>query len=95
MNIYLRKKGVSLIELLAVIVILGVLATISVVMIGKLIARTEVKANEQIIQSLNEATEFYSLQEGILSSDIFNGYDTNGARITQLFDMDDFDPRKN
>ena len=87
MNIYLRTKGVSLIELLAVIVILGVIAAFSVVMIGKLIARTEVKANEQIVQSLNDATEFYSLQEGILSSDIFEGYDTNGARISQLFEL--------
>jgi len=87
MNIYLTKRGVSLVELLAVIVILGVLATISVVMIGKLIARMEVKANEQIILSLNDATGYYSLQEGILSSDIFDGYDTNGARITQLFDL--------
>lgn len=79
------KKGLSLIELLATIVIMGIIALIAVPLIGGLIDRAKTNANLANIESLNEATRLYQLGESIISDDIFLGLDTNSERINTLF----------
>jgi prepilin-type N-terminal cleavage/methylation domain-containing protein len=80
-----EHKAVTLVELLAVVVILGIIAGIGIVVIGNLISNTRTKAYEQTVASLNTATENYALWEQISTEDIFDGLETNSERISILF----------
>jgi prepilin-type N-terminal cleavage/methylation domain-containing protein len=81
----MNSKAVSLVELLAVLVIIGILAMISFPVVNQLIIRTQNRANQQIIESLNQATQYYKMGEGIQTSDIFLGLETNSERINRLY----------
>ncbi|AUD64971.1 hypothetical protein BK011_04495 [Tenericutes bacterium MZ-XQ] len=61
MNKALRnKKGVTLVELLAVVVILGIIAAIAVPTIGGLIERQEANAAEATYDTIVTAAELYA-----------------------------------
>lgn len=86
-NNHANTKGVTLVELLAVIVIMGIIVSISVVTIGRLISRTTVKAYEATVSSLNQATQNYVLMDNVETDDAFEGLDTNSERISLLFSL--------
>jgi type IV pilus assembly protein PilA len=56
----LNKKGVTLVELLAVVVILGIIAAIAVPTIGGLIRRQEANAAEATYDTIVAAAELYA-----------------------------------
>lgn len=56
----LNKKGVTLVELLAVVVILGIIAAIAVPTIGGLIRRQEANAAEATYDTIVTAAELYA-----------------------------------
>ncbi|MBI9010556.1 MAG: type II secretion system protein [Tenericutes bacterium] len=85
MNSLRNKNGITLIELVAVLVILGIIAAIGFFTIGDTIFNARVRSYEVTVSSLNEATEFYALNENIYTEDIFDGYDSNSERISVLF----------
>ncbi len=58
-----NKKGVTLVELLAVIVILGIIAAIAVPTIGGLIERQRVNAAEAEFDNAMEAARLYFIDE--------------------------------
>lgn len=60
-NILKNKKGVTLIELLAVIIILGIIAAIAIPTIGNLIERQEARAAEATFSSIEESVRIFSL----------------------------------
>ncbi len=57
------KKGVTLVELLAVIVILGIIAAIAVPAIGGLITRQQENAANASYTAVTEASKTYALSE--------------------------------
>jgi prepilin-type N-terminal cleavage/methylation domain-containing protein len=58
-----NKKGVTLVELLAVVVILGIIAAIAVPTIGGLIERQQEKADIATLTNVAEAAKLYDLTE--------------------------------
>lgn len=58
-----NKKGVTLVELLAVVVILGIIAAIAVPTIGGLIRRQEERAAETTYDAIVEAAKLYASAE--------------------------------
>lgn len=58
-----NKKGVTLVELLAVVVILGIIAAIAVPTIGGLIARQQANADRATFTSIEQAAITYATAE--------------------------------
>lgn len=58
-----NKKGVTLVELLAVIVILGIIAAIATVTIGNMVENQRARAAEATFDSIEEAARLYDLGE--------------------------------
>lgn len=85
MKINIKHNGVTLTELLVVVVLMGIIATIGVVVIGNLISNTEIKAYEKTVDALNDATNNYVLWDQISTQDVFEGLETNSQRIETLF----------
>ncbi|BCR36401.1 leucine-rich repeat protein [Mariniplasma anaerobium] len=83
-----HKTGVTLVELLAVLVIIGILTTISVVLIGGIIDNANQKADLANLSNLNEATRNLSISQLYSQDDVFEGYDTDEDRLTHLYEED-------
>jgi len=66
------KKGVTLVELLAVIVILGIIAAIAVPAIGGLIDRQRENAAEASHQVVMNQAKTYVIGEGLILNDDFS-----------------------
>jgi prepilin-type N-terminal cleavage/methylation domain-containing protein len=66
------KKGVTLVELLAVIVILGIIAAIAVPAIGGLIDRQRENAAEASHQVVMNQAKTYILGEGLIAGEVFS-----------------------
>ena len=66
--IVMNNKGFTLIELLAVIVILAIILTITIVSYNNVVNKTEFKISEIQIDKIEEAAEVYYLKEGINNS---------------------------
>lgn len=80
-----QNKAVTVVELLAVIVIIAIISAIAFVVVGNLIERTKQRADEQIVSMLDEATRLYWMGNDMPSGDIFQGLDTDSSRINALF----------
>ena len=82
-----NEKGLSLVELLAVIVILGIIAAIAVPSIGNIIANSEAKAEiADATQILNAATIYFTDNPSVNSlkpaDSAWSDYIESGGKIT-------------
>lgn len=83
---HINRRGVTIVELLAVFIILGILASISIVLVGNLINNTKDKADIASLYSLNEATRLLRISQSNASGDVFAGYDSDEDRLSYLYD---------
>lgn len=69
-----NRRGVTLVELLAVVVILGIIAAIAVPTIGGLIKRQEARAAETSFDAIVEAAKSYATSDAVFSlKDLVDG----------------------
>lgn len=80
----MNNKGVTLIELLIVIVILGVISGFAISAFTDLQKRTNIKADTHNVNVLNSVTQRYVDFYGITTSDVFTGLSSDEDRMMLL-----------
>lgn len=86
MNKILKSSsGVTLIELLIVIIVLGIIASFSIVAAGNIIENTKQKGDIAVVSNLNEASNLMRYSNVSQDIDIFDGYTTDEERLTFMF----------
>ena len=82
----MKNKGFTLVELLAVIVILAVISIITIPMIGNVIEESKKKALEQSVNGLVEAARYYSIENDGTYEFLFDenkkGETINGKKLS-------------
>ncbi|MBI9009098.1 MAG: type II secretion system protein [Tenericutes bacterium] len=81
-----NNKAVTIIELIAVLVILGIIAGISVFLIGRTINSARLLADQQLVNNLNSAISFYDVEHstntiaesGLTDAEVFSLLVDNG-----------------
>lgn len=80
----MNNKGVTLAELLIVIVVMGIIAAITAVSVSNIVGDSKIKVDTFNLSTLNIVTERYSYDNVPVNNDIFNRFSTNDERISEL-----------
>lgn len=84
MGILRKKNGVTITELIAVIVILAIITAIAIPLVGGLIENTRIAADRATVGVLNNVTTLYSMTRQSTDRDIFSGFTTDEQRLEEL-----------
>lgn len=79
----MNSKGVTIIELLVVIVVMGIVSGFSIVMAGNIIENTRLSVDKETVNTLNSATNYYSLYNG--KNTIFDETSSDSEKLQLLF----------
>lgn len=79
-----NDTGVTMVELLITIVILGIIALFSTILVGEIIENTKQKGDVAVVSNLNEASRLMRYSNASATSDIFDDYNTNEQRLDLL-----------
>lgn len=82
----MNNKGLTLIELIALLVILGIIATISIFTIGNTINDAKIEVDSYNLITLNAVTSKYATSLDGSVEDIFEGLDTDSERMQVLIE---------
>ncbi len=80
----MNEKGVTLVELLIVIVVMGILAAFTIVKVSSIITTTKINVDSFNLSTLNTVTEKYAQQYASSGSDVFDGISSDGERMQSL-----------
>jgi len=80
----MNEKGVTLIELLIVIVVMGTIAAFALPAIGKILTTTKINVDSFNLSTLNTVTEDYADYYAGSASDVFDGIGTDLDRMQSL-----------
>ncbi len=80
------KQGVTLLELLIVIVVLGVIASISVIYVGNIVENSRIKADQATVLRMNQATYYFSIGEANKVNE-FIALEADEDRVSMLVDL--------
>lgn len=78
-----NNRGITIVELLIVIVVMGIISSFAVMMAGTIIENTKLGVDQQTIASLNTATDYYHFYSS--ESPIFDESLSNEEIITLLY----------
>lgn len=79
----MNSKGLTLIELLIVVVVLGIIATFAVIALGDTVSHSRIEADSHNLMVLNQATNKYSTTLST-SDGVFHGITEDNSRIDKL-----------
>lgn len=82
----MNNKGVTITELLIVIVVMGVIAAFAMVNVTEIVKSTRINVDSFNLSTLNEVTEDYHFNNGNPSTDVFDGINTDTLRMQELVD---------
>jgi prepilin-type N-terminal cleavage/methylation domain-containing protein len=80
----MNNKGVTITELLIVIVVMGIIGAFSIVRVSEIVKNTRINVDSFNLSFLNEVTEDYYLDNGDTNGDIFDGINTDTLRMQEL-----------
>lgn len=72
MKYFRNERGLTLVELLAVIVILGIIAAIAVPAVGNIIEKSKVDAHNANVTMINNAIKMYKIENNNASPGTLN-----------------------
>lgn len=81
-----NSRGITFIELIAVITIIGIIAAIAVPTIGNAVQGAKINADKTTVRTLNNVTTIYKLKNNIFRTDVFAGIEEDENRILALVD---------
>lgn len=80
----MKQKGITIMELLIVIVVMAIVAGFATITVTEIVHSARVKVDSMNLDTLNDVTYNYASYENISSGDIFSGYTTNEDRMIEL-----------
>jgi prepilin-type N-terminal cleavage/methylation domain-containing protein len=81
-----NQQGITIIELLIVLSIMGILAAIVIHNLSIFMDRARIMADQATLRNLNNTTAWYGIEEHTVHGDIFYGLDTDEERMEILLD---------
>jgi prepilin-type N-terminal cleavage/methylation domain-containing protein len=80
----MNQKGLTLIELLIVIVVVGIISGFTIIQVGNIVENSRISVDSFNLSTLNGVTEKYADSHPSGASDIFDGITDNQARMLAL-----------
>lgn len=80
----INNRGVTMLELIAILVILAIISAIAIPIIGGTIERAKLRADYDSLQLLNESTLIYEMLETDSSGDVFDGISDDTVRLETM-----------
>lgn len=82
----MNKKGVTIVELIIVIVIMGVISTFAVIGVTRYFTNSKILGDTNTVVVLNKVTADYAYLNGLQSSQVFANLTTDEERLNELID---------
>ncbi len=80
----MNEKGVTLVELLIVIIVMGIIAAFTIVKVDQIVTTTKINVDSFNLSTLNTVTDKYAQQYAGSTSDVFDGFSTDEYRMQSL-----------